>query len=379
MKNKKIMFVATTDNMIWQFMLPHIKYLQEQGNTVECVCAKTGFWFDELQNKHNLVVHEIDFGRNPIKLKNITGYKKLEALQKERQFDIVYCQQPVGGLMGRLIGKKFKIPVIYTAHGFHFFKGCPLVNKLVYKPVEKWLSKYTNALITINEEDYQSALKMKAKKVYKINGIGIDGNKMKVEDFDKIAFRKELGLKENDKVVLTVSELNQNKNYITMLQTIKILVSQDENIKFVSCGTGVWKEKIAEYAKELGIENNVIFLGYRKDIAKIMHVSDIFFHASYREGLTLSVMEAMSVGLPCVVSNVRGNRDLIKEGMGGHICEPTDAEGFALKINAVLKNKETYKKFSEFNKQESENYFVNNVISQLESIYQEVFSDKNDK
>lgn len=379
MKNKKIMFVATTDNMIWQFMLPHIKYLQEQGNTVECVCAKTGFWFDELKDKYNLVVHEIDFGRNPLKLKNFKGYKKLKQLQLERKYDLVYCQQPIGGMMGRLIGKKFKIPVIYTAHGFHFFKGCPLVNKLVYKPVEKWLSKYTNALITINEEDYQSALKMKAKKVYKINGIGIDGNKMKVEDFDKIAFRKELGLKENDKVVLTVSELNQNKNYITMLQTIKILVSQDENIKFVSCGTGVWKEKIAEYAKELGIENNVIFLGYRKDIAKIMHVSDIFFHASYREGLTLSVMEAMSVGLPCVVSNVRGNRDLIKEGMGGHICEPTDAEGFALKINAVLKNKETYKKFSEFNKQESENYFVNNVISQLESIYQEVFSDKNDK
>ena len=174
--NKKIMMIASTDNMIWQFMIPHIKHLQELGNEVECVCSKTGFWFDELKEKYGFIVHEIDFGRNPLKLKNIKAYKNLKKLQKERNFDFVYCQQPVGALMGRLFAKKFKIPCMYTAHGFHFFKGCGLANKYVYKPVEHWLSKYTDVLVTINEEDYQSALKMKAKKVYKINGIGIDGN-----------------------------------------------------------------------------------------------------------------------------------------------------------------------------------------------------------
>ncbi|MBO5955120.1 MAG: glycosyltransferase family 4 protein [Clostridia bacterium] len=370
--NKKIMMIATTDNMIWQFMLPHIKYLQEQGNEIQCVCARTGFWTDELKEKHNLVVHEIDFGRNPLKIKNIKGYKQLKKLQEKEKFDLVYCQQPVGGLMGRLVGKKFKIPVIYTAHGFHFFKGCPLVNKVIYKPVEKWLSKYTDILITINEEDYQNALKMKAKKVFKINGIGIDKSKIKIEEFDKVAFRKELGLEPTDKVILTVSEINQNKNYITMLQTIKILVEKDKNIKFVSCGTGVWREKISNYAKELGIENNVIFLGYRKDIGKIMQVSDLFFHASYREGLTLSVMEAMSFGLPCVVSNVRGNRDLIVDGKGGYVAEPTDAQKFAVKIEYLLNNPEDYKVFGEFNKQESEKYSIDNVIAQLAKIYEEV-------
>lgn len=370
--NRKIMMITTTDNMIWQFMLPHIKYLQEQGNVVECVCAKTGFWFDELKEKHNLVVHEIDFGRNPIKLKNIKAYKELVKLQKERGFDLVYCQQPVGGMMGRLVGKKFKIPVIYTAHGFHFFKGCPLINKLVYKPVEKWLSKFTDILITINEEDYQSALKMKAKQVFKINGIGIDENKMEVEEFDKLVFRKELGLEPTDKVILTVSELNANKNYITMLETIKRLVEKDNTIKFVSCGTGVWREKIANYAKELGIEKNVVFLGYRKDIAKIMQVSDIFFHASFREGLTLSVMEAMSLGLPCVVSNVRGNRDLIVDGKGGYISEPTDSQKFAVKIEYLLNNKEDYKLMGEFNKNESKKYTVENVKKQLEKIYEQI-------
>ena len=369
-ENKKIMMLATTDNMIWQFLLPHIKYLQEKGNIVECVCAKTGFWFDELQNKYGLKVHEIDFGRNPLKFKNFSAYRKLKLLQKENKFDLIYCQQPVGGMMGRLLGKKFKLPVIYTAHGFHFFKGAPLVNRLVYKPVEKWLSKYTDILITINEEDYQNALKMKAKNVFKINGIGIDKSKVKIEDFDKAEFRKELGLNPEDKVILTVSEINQNKNYITMLQTIKLLVEKDKSIKFISCGTGVWEEKIHNYSKELGIESNVVFLGYRKDIGKIMQISDLFFHASYREGLTLSVMEAMSVGLPCVVSNVRGNRDLIVDGQGGYVVEPEDFNLFAEKIMNIITNSGKREEFSKFNMAESKKYTIETVLNQLAEIYE---------
>lgn len=371
-KNKKIMMITTTDNMMWQFLIPHIQYLQQQGNVVECVCSKTGFWFNELKDKYGLVMHNINFARNPLKLSNFKSYKELVKLQQEKNFDLVYCQQPVGGMMGRLIGKKFKIPVIYTVHGFHFFKGGPLKNRLIYKTVEKWLSKYTDVLITINQEDYEAAKKMKAKKVYKINGIGIDENKMKVESFDKSAFRKELGLTDSNKVVLTVSEVNKNKNYITMLNAIKLLVENDSEIRFVSCGTGIWVEKIKEYAKQLGIEEQCLFLGFRKDIAKIMQISDVFMHASYREGLTLSVMEAMSVGLPCVVSNVRGNRDLIEDGKGGCVVEPEDYMSFAERIEAILKNENMYKSFSEFNKEQSEKYTISNVKKQLEVIYEEM-------
>jgi len=367
--NKKVMMIATTDNMIWQFLIPHIKHLQENGNIVECVCAKTGFWFDELKDKYGFTMHEINFARNPFKPANIKAYKKLKQLQKQNKYDLIYCQQPVGGMMGRLIGKKFKIPVIYTAHGFHFYKGCSFMAKLVYKTVEKWLSKYTDILITINEEDFEAAKKMKAKHVFKINGIGIDENKFKVEEFDKKEFKNKLGLNDQDKVILTVSEVNKNKNYITMLKVIQNLVKKDENIKFVSCGTGVWTEKIHSFAKELGIEQNCIFLGYRKDIAKIMQISDIFIHASFREGLTLSVMEAMNFGLPCVVSNVRGNRDLVVEGKGGFVVEPEDVDNFVEKITLLLKNQGMYNNFVSFNVQESKKYLVSEVKKQLEEIY----------
>ena len=367
--NKKIMMLATTDNMIWQFLLPHIRHLQENGNVVEVVCAKTGFWFDELHDKHGLTVHEINFARNPIKPSNFKAYKKLKQLQKERKFDLVYCQQPVGGLMGRLIGKKFKIPVIYTAHGFHFFKGCSFKSKLVYKTVEKWLSKYTDILITINDEDFEAAKKMKAKNVAKINGIGMAFNKYEPLTETRQQIRKSLNLTDEDFVIVTVAEFIKRKNYNTMLETIKELKNRNENVKFVICGRGQEEENIKSQIKQLGIEENVLMLGFRKDINRILTASDMFMLASFQEGLTLSVIEAMSFGLPCVVSDVRGNRDLIADGKGGFVVETENECMFADKIQSLVKNQEMRKQFADFNKEESKKYTIESVKAELEEIY----------
>ena len=371
MKNKKIMMIATTDNMIWQFLLPHIKYLQEQGNVVECVCAKTGFWFDELKEKHNLVVHEIDFGRNPIKLKNFKAYKQLKKLQEEQCYDLIYSQQPVGGMMGRLIGKKFKVPVVYTAHGFHFFKGCPLVNKVIYKTVEKWLSKYTDTLITINEEDYQNALKMKAKNVYKISGIGMSFKKYEELTETKEQIRESLGVNANDFVIVTVAEFIKRKNYNTMLKTIKELKDRNVNVKFLICGRGQEEETIKNQIKELGIENEVKILGFRKDINRILTASNLFFLPSFQEGLTLSVIEAMSFGLPCVVSNVRGNRDLVESENCGFLAEPTDYQSFAKHIKTLLTDDKLRKKIGKYNMEHAKKYTIDYVKEQFIKIYDE--------
>lgn len=367
--NKKVMMLATTDNMIWQFLLPHIKHLQENGNVVEVVCAKTGFWFDELKEKHNLVVHEIDFARNPLKLSNFKAYKKLKQFQKERKFDLIYCQQPVGGLMGRLLGKKFKLPVIYTAHGFHFFKGCSFASKLIYKTVERWLSKHTDILITINDEDYDAAKKMKAKHVAKISGIGMEFNKYLPLTEKKEQIRKSLGLAEDDFVIVTVAEFIKRKNYSTMLKTIKELKNRNIKVKFVICGRGQAEENIKSQIKSLGIEDEVLLLGFRKDINRILTASDMFMLASFQEGLTLSVIEAMSYGLPCIVSDVRGNRDLIVDGKGGFVVETENENMFADKIEVLINNADMKNKFAEFNKQESKKYTIESVTSELEKIY----------
>ena len=280
--NKKIMMITTTDNMIWQFLIPHIRYLQEQGNIVECVCSKTGFWFDELKDKFGFTMHAIDFARNPFKVKNIKAYKKLVQLQKQEKFDLVYCQQPVGGLMGRLIGKKFKIPVIYTAHGFNFLKGNNPLKNFLFKSVEKWLAKYTDVLITINQEDFEVSKKWKAKKKFKISGIGFDINKYDNAEFDKQEFKQSLGLKD-EFVVLTVAEFIKRKNYAISLKVIS--EQKNKNIKYVICGRGVLEEEIKQQIEDLKIEDKVLLLGYRKDINKIMQIADVFFLPSKQEGL----------------------------------------------------------------------------------------------
>lgn len=373
MTNKKIMMLATTDNMIWQFLLPHIKYLQDAGNMVECVCAKTGFWFDELQNKFGLKCHEINFARSPLSFKNFKGYKALKKLQKQEKFDLIYCQQPVGGVMGRMIAKKFKLPCIYTAHGFHFFKGNSKIKNFIFKTIEKHYAKYTTALVTINEEDYNAAKNWKAKHVYKINGIGVDINKYKPdENLDRSEFRKSLGLSDRDFVVLSVGELNKNKNTFRLLECIKEI--GDERIKYVVCGQGPLKEDYEKFINEYNLQDRVKMLGFRKDVSNIYAISDLYIMPSFREGLSKSMMEAMSYGLPVVASCIRGNVDLLGNSEGGVLCEPSSTEEFKNAIVKLFEDKQLREQFSNRNLQFVKKFDLKVVIKQLEEIYEECFN-----
>jgi len=370
LNNSKILFLCSTDNMIWQFLLPHIKDLQNYGATVDCVCAKTGFWFDELKNEHNLNLVNIPITRMPLSIKNLKAYFKIKKLQKQNNYDLIYCQQAVGGMLGRFIGKKYKIPVIYTAHGYFFFKGNNPIKNLIYKFAEKLMSRWTDVSITINDEDYNQTKKFKCKKCYKISGIGLDLEKYNNEEFDKQAFKESLGLNKSDKVVLSVAEFIRRKNHKTMIKAFAKLANELNDVKFVMCGSGELIEKIKKLVKKLNIDNKTIFLGYRKEINKIMQVSDVFFHQSLHEGLTMSIMEAMNFGLPIVASNVRGNADLI-DVKGGILTLPYDIKAQTQALKQILTEKETALNMSEFNKIEIKKYLLKNIRQELKQIYKD--------
>ena len=371
LKGKKVVVIATTDNMIWQFLIPHIKRLQELGNEVECVCAKTGFWFDELKDKYGFVVHDIQFTRNPISIRNIKGFKELVKLQKEKQYNLVYCQQPVGGVMGRKLAKKFKLPCIYTAHGFHFFKGNNFLKNFIFKTIEKHYSRYTTALVTINEEDYLASQKFYAKRTYKINGIGVDLSKYSVDkDFDRDKFRETLGFKKDDFVVISIGELNKNKNTYRLLEVMKNI--DDNNIKYIVCGQGPLKEKYVEYIETNNLNDRIKMVGFRKDIPELLSASDVFIMPSYREGLSKSMMEAMSIGLPIIASKIRGNVDLVTDGENGLLCGIEDNAGYQEKIVALAQDKSLQNKFSKANKEKIKNYSIQKVIEQLDKVYEEM-------
>lgn len=368
----KVMLICTTDNMIWQFLLPHIQDLKSYGAEVDCVCTKTGFWFDELKNKYGLNMIDIAMKRSPVNLTNWKAYKAVKQLQKQKKYNLIYCQQPTGGMIGRFVGKKFKLPVIYTAHGFFFYKGNNKLKNFVFKTAEKIMAKYTDALITMNNEDFEACKNWKCKNTFKINGIGIDDTKYDNSTFNKLEFKKSLGLAEEDKVILSVSEFIKRKNYPTMLESFKELLKTENNIKYILCGTGILFEEMKEYAKTLGIADNTLFLGYRKDINKIMQISDVFFHQSFQEGLTMSIMEAMHFGLPVVTSNVRGNVDLIDNNKGGIITECRDVVSQAGALKTILNNKQSSAQMGAYNKERVKDFYLDTVREQLKEIYKKI-------
>lgn len=312
-KPKNVLFTATVvKTHINVFHLPYLKWFKEQGYEVH-VAAKNDFINEPCIIPNCDKYYDVKFARFPFSKTNIKAYKQLKKLIQENNYDIIHCHTPVAGVLTRLAARKNKnTTVIYTAHGFHFFKGAPLLNWLIYYPVERFCAIYTDKLITINKEDYGRAKEFKLRKngkVYYVPGVGIDLDKIENIKVDIKKKKAELGIQENTQVLLSVGELNKNKNHETVLQALSKL--KDKNFIYLICGRGVLKEYLERKIQELHLENKAKLLGYRSDVIEILKISDLFIFPSKREGLPVSVIEAMVCKLPVIASNVRGNRDLI--------------------------------------------------------------------
>lgn len=362
---KRVLIVCTTDSMIWNFLVPHIKHMESLGMTIECACSVTGMYFNELKEQHGLTMHEIHFHRSPYNFENIKAYKELKKLVINGDFDTIFCHEPVGGAMGRFVGKKTKRKVIYMAHGFHFFNGASKVNWLIYYNVEKFLARYTDALLVINQEDYGVAKKFMAKDVALINGIGINTSKFK--RFETNYIREIYNLSGDDFIMLTVGELIPRKNHEVIIKMISKM--KNDKLHFFIAGEGELTETLKMIVKELNIENNVHFLGFSRNISELCNSCDLFVFPSVHEGLPVALMEAMACGKPVVVSKIRGNVDLIDEGKGGYFVDTYDIDGYAKAIQKFLDNKELLKEFGDYNIEKVKQFDIEYVKGQLKEIY----------
>ena len=329
---KKVLFVATVvKTHIMEFHIPYLKMFKEMGwETV--VAARNDY-----ENPADCVIpycdtyYNIPFERNPLKLGNLKAYTDLKKVIDGGGYDIIHCHTPVGAMLTRLAAKQARkngTKVFYTAHGFHFYKGAPIINWLLYYPVEKWLSRYTDVLITINKEDYERAKTFKAGRVCYVPGVGIDLKKFNVGYVDKEQKRKEIGVASDDFVLLSVGELIPRKNHEVVIQAMSVLKQNGglEHIEYVICGQGAYEVDLKKLAEELSVADHIHFLGYRNDISEICNCADLFVFMSHQEGLPVALMEAMACGLPAVCSNIRGNTDLIDDGVTGLISNNTPEE-----------------------------------------------------
>lgn len=306
---KRVLFIAHVESHILNFHLPFLKLFQDYGyETHVATNGKEPIPYCDVQ-------HDICFERNPIHLNNLKAYKQLRKLLNTVDFNIIHCHTPVGSVLGRLAcfysKNRKSARVLYTAHGFHFYKGAPLLNWLIYYPIEKFLARITDCLITINEEDYQNSRKFRLRNnglIYKINGVGIDIQAIDQTEVNIAEMRKELSLKMNDIVMITVGELNKNKNQAMILKAMHTI--HDDRFKLLICGKGKSEQKLKRLITDLELQNQVFMLGYRTDIIKLLKISDIFVFPSLREGLSVAVLQAIASNKICYLSDIRGNRDL---------------------------------------------------------------------
>lgn len=366
---KKVLFTATVDSHILAFHIPFLKYFKEKGYEVHV--ATNGD--EEIPYCDKKI--KISFERSPFKLNNLKAISQLKKVVNKEKYDIIHTHTPMGSVVTRLASKqarkKYNTRVIYTAHGFHFFKGAPKKNWLLFYPVEKYLSKYTDTLITINKEDYELAKNKfkKCKDVQYVPGVGIDENKFNIKMTlkEKQELRKSIGLSKDDFVLIYVARMDKNKNQGFLIEVMKELVPNYPNIHLLLVGPDELNGIYQEQAKE--VDRNVHFLGFRKDIAKLMKISDIAVSSSLREGLPVNIMEAMFSELPVVATDARGVRDLIENKKNGYIVEPNNMDEFIWYISQLYDKKELREKLSKNNIKKIEDYKLEKIIKQMGKIY----------
>ncbi|WP_224076585.1 glycosyltransferase family 4 protein [Planococcus chinensis] len=372
---KKVLLIATVQSHIAQFHKPLIKILKDEGYIVHLAAR------NNLHEKNGLNLENVDkifdlpFNRSPLSKSNIVTYKMLKKIIEKNNYDVIHCNTPMGGVITRVAAKharkKEGSKVYYTAHGFHFYKGAPFINWLIYYPIEKWLSRYTDKLITITKEDYDFARKKMRTNIFYIPGVGVDNEKYySYSEEEYMELKRKLGYSESQFIILCTGELNKNKNQKTLINAVFEVNKKIPNLKLLLAGNGPLENELRFLVKSLDMENIVEFLGYKNNLEKYVNISDIVISMSYREGLPLNIMEAMLCEKPVITSLNRGHRELVNNGINGFLIEVNDRDILKNKIIELYKNKSLRKRLGREALRYIETHTVSNVKKELKKIYE---------
>ena len=370
----KVLLTATVQSHICQFHKPLVEVLHKHGYEVHTAAR------DNLAEKNGLKldfvdkVYDVPFARSPKSTDNIKAYKQLKKIIDDGNYDVVHCNTPMGGIVTRLAARKARkngTKVIYTAHGFHFYKGAPKKNWIVFYPIEKFFANhYTDRLITITNEDYDLANEKFKCQIERIHGVGVDENRyFPVLEDEKKELRSQMGYNENQKLILCVGELLPNKNQQMAIRMMTEVTKQYPDAILLIAGNGPEKNNLEQLIAELGLQNNVELLGYVTNLQDYQHIADVCVACSKREGLPLNIVEAMLSGTPVVATYNRGHRELIQDGKNGYLIVGDNIEQMEQKVLEFLTDTEVTKRIKEQAQYDIMKYSKRNVQSELAGIY----------
>lgn len=369
---KKLLFVSNISNNVGSFVVASIAAAKKCGFEFYYAANWDGATKEQIaedEKKYGIKIVHIDLDRSPYSTKNIKAYKQLVDLINKEKIDYIHCNTPVGGVLGRLAGEKCKVKkIVYEAHGFHFYEGAPKKNWMIYYPVEKWLAKKTDAIITINNEDFERAKTFKLKnngQVYYVPGVGMELSQYNVPDTVRKIKRNELNLKDTDFALISMGDLIDRKNYKIAIEVVAKL--NNPHVHYFICGKGPEEVNLKKLAGNLGVDKQVHFLGFRNDIKELLKASDTFLFTSKQEGLARSLMEAMASKIPCVVSKIRGNTELIVNNENGFLCSGLD--DYVNAIIKIMQSPDLAYKFKEKSSKHLNNFSIEKVIDCLFDVY----------
>lgn len=378
---KKCLVVASVASMIDQFNMNNIGILQELGFEVHVACNFTkgsscSLEQIEILKKRlsdlNVKYFHINFSRNFLRIiGHIKALRQLKRILRDERYDLIHCHSPIGGMLTRIAAGKYRksgTRVIYTAHGFHFYKGSPLRNWLIYFPFEYLFSRRTDVLITINKEDFEFAQKhMHTPKVEYVPGVGVNTSNLASVIVDRAKKRSEIGIPEQSFLLISVGELNQNKNHQIIIKALGQL--KDQSVHYAIAGQGDQKEYLEELALKSGVRDQLHLLGFRSDVPELYHCSDVCVFPSIREGQGLAAIEGLAVGLPIIASDNRGTRDILIEPENALIRKFDDEEGFAQAIQRLKSDEKLRGNMSENNRTKSRQFDRSVVDKMMRAIY----------
>lgn len=387
---KKVLVVASVVSFIEWFNKENIDFLSDEMKCeVHIACNfdymndtdidRTKKYIERLKQK-GIVLHNIAFARSPFGSENIKAYKALRAIINEEKFDLIHCHTPTVSMMTRLAAKKARRNgsiVMYTCHGFHFHNSSSKKNWMIYYPVEKFLSRYCDYIVTINKEDFGRAKTFHCKNVRYIPGVGVDINKIRDLVVDKAAKKESIGVPADKILIISAGELIERKNHEVIIRALAKINNPD--VYYAIAGKGPLKEYLSDLAKELGIADRVILLGFRTDVFELYHAADISAFPSKIEGLGLAGVEAMAAGVPLVSSNVHGILDYVIDGKTGYAVAPNDIDGFAKAIDLLVENKEMRGNMKQNCLEAVKPFELNNALKAMWDIYCEVLCEQERK
>ena len=368
---KKVLFTASIAKHILRFHLPYLRWFQEQGYETHVACG------GEEAIPYVDIKHSIPFVRSPFHSGHWAAYRELKALLERKDYAMVHCHTPMASVVTRLAAKGSRMKgtkILYTAHGFHFYKGSPFHNWLTYYPVELALANYADAIITINEEDFQT-IKSKGNKntkVFKIPGVGVDQKRFfPVSKEEKFSLRQKNGFKEEDFILVYAAEFIPRKNHSFIISAAKRLAVEIPSLKILFAGRGELKEDIEQHVKVLGLGEIINFLGFREDIDEVFKFSDLGISSSKQEGLGLNLVEEMMCGLPIVATEDRGHKEIVDYGANGYLFHQGDMKEFILIIKKLYENEDLRKSMGQEAIEKAKKFELSNSLKEMEKIYRQ--------